>query len=478
MTTLVNQYNGGYMGEPVSQSPGLLNQTMSNGQPSGLTNIDVATLMIGGNDYEADLEQVVATVAAATSIPAGDVNIAGFLGKSLYNAFTGFTPGSIAFDIGTGVNNALTAITAQNSQFPIVVISPPNLAYTPLVQDANATLNGLHLPNVPKDTLLQLFNAAASTVDGLLAGIVANFAKTDPNIEFLNLDSQVLNKYLGSPTDIQNLVIGGTGKNGTIINSTAAGPLYTDFFVGDSFHPGTVAQALLANAIVGEINTIPAFFKSNQKITALSDAEILAYAQKVQPVTKVTLTAPTSSVPLGSPATFMVQIPSFANVPDPDPNVKNFDQYPPTGSVTFIDLAQGNRVLGVASLIPQGSGGTFTGSIATFTTSTLNAGLHQVVAIYNGDTVYPSNSTATATLYVVSKPAQVQIFSAVTNLQTQLGVQFAEARVNQWNTELSRGARPRRVARAEVTYLFNHTKLPRQQALRLVDKALHSINSV
>ena len=388
------------MGEPVSQSPGLLNQTMSNGQPNGLTNIDVATLLIGGNDYEAEVENVLETVAAATSIPAGNANIGEYLVKSLYNAFTGTSQGSIPIDIATGVDNALKAITAQNPTFPIVVISPPNLAYTPLVQNANAALDGLNLPGVPKDTLLQVFSGAASLTDSILTGLVGNYAKTDPNIEFLNLDSQVLDKYLGSPTNIQNLVIGGTGKNGTVINSTAAGPLYTDFFVGDSFHPGTVAQALLAKAIVGEINTIPAFVNSKQSITTLSDSEILAYAQKVQPVTKVTLTAPTSSVPLGSPATFMVQIPSFANIPDPDPNAKNFDQYPPTGSVSFIDLAQGNKVLGIASLIPQGSGGTFTGSIATFTTSALNVGLHQVVAIYNGDTVYPSNSTATATVFV------------------------------------------------------------------------------
>ncbi len=475
MTTLVNQYDGGYNNEPVSESPGLLNQTMSNGLPSGLTNINVATLLIGGNDYEADIESVLSTVAAATSIPPSDTNIGEFLGKSLYNAFTGLSQGSIPFDIATGVSNALTAITAQKSQFPIVVVSPPNLAYTPLVQSANSIVNGFNLPLIPQNTLLGLFNAAASLTDSLLTNIVGNFAKADPNIRFLNLDSQVLDPILGSPTNIQNLVIG--GKNGTIINSTAAGPVYTDFFVGDSFHPGTVAQALLANAIVGQINTIQVPVIQNNKITPLSDAEILAYAQAVQPVTKVTLTGPTASVPLGSPATFMVQIPSFANVPDPDQNAKNFDQYPPTGSVTFIDVAQGNKVLGVASLIPQGSGGTFTGSIATFTTSTLNVGLHQVVAIYNGDTVYPSASTATATVYV-GKPMQAQVFSAVTNLQTQLGVQIAEARVNLWNTELSRGARPRRVARAAVMYLYTHTKLPRQQAVRLVDKALHSINSV
>ena len=173
----------------------------------------------------------------------------------------------------------------------------------------------------------------------------------------------------------------------------------------------------------------------------------------------------------------MVQIPSFANVSDPDPNAKNFDQYPPTGSITFIDLAQGNKVLGIASLIPQGSGGTFTGSLATFTTTTLNAGLHQIVAVYNGDLVYPSNSTATATVFV-GKPAQAQVFAAVTTLQTQLGVQIAEARVNRWNAQLSRGARPKRIARAAIVYLYHHTTLPHQQAIRLVDKALRSINSV
>ena len=73
---------------------------------------------------------------------------------------------------------------------------------------------------------------------------------------------------------------------------------------------------------------------------------------------------------------------------------------------------------------------------------------------------------------------QAQVFAAVTSLQTQLGVQIAEARVNRWNAQLSQGARPKRIAKAVVMYLYNHTKLPRQQTIRLVDKALHSINSV
>jgi GDSL-like Lipase/Acylhydrolase len=452
MTTLINQYDGGYMNEPVSQPPGLLNQTMSNGQPNGLSNIDVATLLIGGNDYESALKPVLAEIPTLST---GSTSIKDFVEFQLLTAF-----GTIETDVTNGVENAVTAITKQDPNFPIVLVTPPNPIFTPYVQ---GLINAL--PSDIGGALTYALNKTAGSIDSTLYAEYST--PTDPNLKLVNLDKLFT-------TFINNPVIG--GKNGTYIDPRVAGPSYTDLFVGDSFHPGTVGQALLANVIVGQIDTIPMF--ANRQITTLSDSEILAYAQKVQPVTTVKMTASPSSVILGSPITFTIQIPIFPNVPDPDPMAKNYDEFPATGSVTFIDVAQGNKVLGVTSLIPQGSGQTYTGSAATFTVSTLSAGMHQIVALCNGDTVYPVASTATTLVNVSVKPMQAQVFSAVAQLQTQLGVQIGEARLHRWNKLLSRGARPRRVARTAMMYLYSHTKLPRQQAVRLLDRAQHSIKSV
>jgi hypothetical protein len=43
--------------------------------------------------------------------------------------------------------------------------------------------------------------------------------------------------------------------DGVYINPTAAGPAYTDMFVGDAIHPGTIAQALLTNALINQIDS-------------------------------------------------------------------------------------------------------------------------------------------------------------------------------------------------------------------------------
>ena len=455
-TTFVNQYDGGY---PAATDIGLLNQTTSNGHPNGLSNIDVATILIGGNDYEATVTSALEKIAFTTTLPTGDT-IAKFITDELTTAFT-----QMVTDIKNGASDALTAITNQDANFPVVLITPPNLAYTPLVQNAVSIL-----PQAVKDIVLNDLTKVATGIDDALYYLVY-LESSDPNLKFLDVDTEVLDPILGSPTDLKNPVIG--GKNGTVIDATGAGPSYTDLFVGDGFHPGTVGQALLAKAIVGKIDSIKVPVIENNPIAALSDTEILSYAQKSQPVTTVKLTASPRSVIKGAPITFTVQIPSFANIAHVPPEGLNFDAFPPTGTVTFIDLAQGNKVLGVATLTRQGSGGTYTGSSATFTTSTLSTGMHQIVALYNGDTVYPVGSTSTA-LVNVGKPKEAHVFAAVTLLQSQLGVTVGEAQLNRWNKQLAGGARPQRVALSVESYLYSHTKLPRRKAALLLERARQS----
>ena len=252
--------------------------------------------------------------------------------------------------------------------------------------------------------------------------------------------------------------------DGTYINPTAGGPNYTDLFVGDDFHPGTVAQAILANAIVGQIDQ---FFPG--AITPLSDHEIVAFAQAVQPVTQTLLTASAGSANSGAPITFTIQVSNFPNVNSTTTSVfDNYSANPPTGTVTFIDAAQGNKLLGIASLVPVGSGPTsYSGSVATFTTSSLGTGLHQVVAIYNGDSVYPAASTSTALAYV-GTPSQTQLFSFVSQFQQALGVQITAPQLDRWNRRLHAGAPPQHVARSIMRYVYHHTHLPRHQAALLM----------
>ncbi len=432
-TTLINQYNGG---DPAG-APGLLTQ------PGGLSNIDVATILIGGNQYESTLAQVLTNIVSQSS---GQQTIGQFIEDQLSTAFGTTIPD----DILTGVQDAITAIRAQNPTFPIVLISPPDVGVTPLVQGAVAAINTL-APGY--GNLLELaLGSTAMTVDTDLA----NLAKNTPDVQFVNLDD-VIQNFLANPV-----------IDGTYIDPTAAGPSYTDLFVGDGFHPGTVGQALLANAIAAKID---AFFPG--AIQLLNNREILAYAEAVQPVTKLELTASAGSTSPGVPITFTVQVFSFPDISSTTTE-ENFSTVPPTGTVSFFDLAQGNKLLGITNLKPVPTGNsmnpTYKESVATFTTSSLSTGVHEIVAIYNGNTVYPAASTASALEYVGTRQ-QAQLFSFVTLFQSQLGVQISEPQLDQWNKQLDRGVPPQHVARAVIRYVYLHTKFPRPQAAALLARA-------
>ena len=221
------------------------------------------------------------------------------------------------------MGTAIQAIQAQDKNFPIVLVSTPNVADTPVVINANATLNSF-LPAADKDVLLNAINSVATSITDDLSMLATTF-----NVKFVNLDN-VISNFIANPV-----------IDGTYIDPTGAGPYYNDLFVGDGFHPGTVGQALLANAIVGQID---AYFPG--AITPLSNAQILAYAKSVQPVTKTVLSSSAGSAAVGGSITFTAEVYSFPNV-NTTTSAVNFGTVPPTGTVTFIDTAQGNAVIGV-----------------------------------------------------------------------------------------------------------------------------------
>jgi hypothetical protein len=431
-TTFVNQYNGG---DPAG-APGLLTQ------PGGLSNVDAVVILIGGNDYESRLSQILSYTVQSSDVGS---KLSEVIGVQVLGALQG-----IPIDVLTGIGGAVQAIRAQDPNKPIVLVGTPDVGDTPLVIKANEFLNSL-VPAADQNILINAFHSVAQG----LTSTLQSFASQN-GLGFVDLDS-LFNSFITNPV-----------IDGVYISPTTGGPNYTDLFVGDDFHPGTVAQSILANAIVGQINT---FFPG--AITPLSTNEIVANAQAVQPVTSVSLSASTGSAAPGAPFTFTVQVQSFPNINSTTTGT-NFSSVPPTGTVTFIDTAQGNRLLGIAPLAPVGPGPSFTQSVATFTTSTLGTGLHQVVAVYGGDSVYPSASTSTA-LAFVGTPKQAQLFSFVSQFQQALGVQIADPQLARWNRRLNAGAPPQHVARAIMNYVYHHTKLPRTQATRLLKQTNREI---
>ena len=430
-TTFLEQYNG----NSSTGAPGLLTQ------PGGLSNVDVVTILIGGNDYESRLSQILNYTITQSDVGSG---LSTVIGGQILNALI-----QVEFDVITGVGNAIDAIRAQNPNIPIILISTPDVGDTPLVVDANATLN-TYLPADKQNLLVNTFHAFAGTITTALGSLAAQ-----DKVNFVDLDN-LFNSFIANPY-----------VDGIYIDPTAGGPEYTDMFVGDSFHPGTVAQSILANAIIAQLNAI-----FPNAVQPLSNSEILANAQAVQPVTKLSLTSSTGSTTPGSPITFTAQVMSFPNI-NSTTTEQNFSTLPPTGTVSFIDVAQGNKILFTTSLRPVGIGPNYTQSVATFTTNSLGQGVHEIVAVYNGDSIYPTATTPTVLEYV-GTPKQVKLFSFVTIFQTQLGVQIGEPQLNRWNRRLQNGAPPRHVARSIMRYVYFHTQLPRGQATQLLKETGHA----
>jgi hypothetical protein len=218
-------------------------------------------------------------------------------------------------------------------------------------------------------------------------------------------------------------------------------------FVGDGIHPGTIAQSILTNAIIGQIDT----WYPNA-VTPLSNAEILQLAQNVQPRTTAILTSSARSVNPGQQIVFKLGIPTFpANyqTSPPPPTMPGYIPYPaPTGTVTFFDNGNRNQVLGFATPDPTGT--------ATFSTSRLSPGLHQITAVYSGNTVYPSAVSQTISILVGASPAQVKVLNFVESQPHSLVQQIPKAKLTTW-LDSARHHKPVTIDRAITKWVRAHT---------------------
>ena len=132
---------------------------------------------------------------------------------------------------------AVQSIEMNTPNFPIVLITTPNVAFTPDAISLNNTLNNL-IPSMP-NILLNTLNSTASAITKSLTQLTTN-----PNVHLIDLDN-LFSNFVANPV-----------FDGVYIDPNVGGPYFNDLFVGDDFHPGTIGQAILANAIVGEIDQI------------------------------------------------------------------------------------------------------------------------------------------------------------------------------------------------------------------------------
>ncbi len=251
-TTFAEEYNGippeFSLGE--DPTPGLDTQ-VSPDIPIG--QINVVTILIGANDYNAALAAYIDQTNKADTSVFDTANT----------------------NIETAISTAITTIQAAasaagNTNLKFVVITTPDITDAPLIQDeAGSALPALKVIIGEKIAALDL-NLAATYVGNPDVGLIDSTA--------------IFNEFIANPV-----------IDGVTVNMEGAGQDYTDGFIGDGFHPGTIVQGLITQAVVSKINTL----EGAQVVTPVTDADIVNYAENSQPTIAFSDSATTTTVGQG-----------------------------------------------------------------------------------------------------------------------------------------------------------------------------------
>jgi len=318
-----------YAGSTGQSLPGLLTQTVAN---SGYTphNINVVTILVGGNDYVQGLTEYAQTL--------GQTDV--FDGKTKAGA------NPINTRIEASIKAAVTQVHRSIPKAKIILITPPDITAAPVVKSALATGASV-FPDLTKTV-----SSSVSALDSDLA----RFAGRN-RVGLINFQS-LATKIRKSPT------IGDV-----TVNLQSSGPEITDGFVGDGFHPGSIVQGVLAQAIVNKIDAMSGL----KVIQPLTDADIANFARASKPsVTASVYEAPgTDTHP--SVVFQTVITPGLGNTPRP------------TGTVTFEYLNQSTSTIPASPGAVLGTVPLNSSEVASLvvTPAVVHAG--SIIAIYNGD---------------------------------------------------------------------------------------------
>ncbi len=326
-TTFSEQING----LPGQGLPGLLTQTAAN---SGYTpkNINVVTILIGGNDYVQGL------TSYAQSLGQVDVFEGGKSGK----------PDPINSRIEASIQSAVTQVRRTIPKAKIVVISPPDVTASPVVASALATG-------------ASVFPDLGRTVSGSVAALNSDLARFAGRDWVGFVDFQTLAAKLRKSPKV----------DGVTINLKGSGQDITDGFVGDGFHPGSVVQGVLAQAIVNKVDAM----YGSKVITPLTNADIVDQARAGQPHVAVGFLDNIGAIPLST-----VNLAAIVS-----PGSGSNGATPPTGTVTFESLnpatSTSPATLGdVIGTVPIGATG-----LAIVQIPIAAAGSKPIIAVYSGD---------------------------------------------------------------------------------------------
>ncbi len=326
-----------YRGSPGQSLPGLLTQTAAN---SGYTpkDVNVVTIFIGTNDYGRGLTEY------TQSLGHNDV----FDGKKSGG------PNPINSQVEASIKTAVGQIRHAIPKAKIIIITPPAITATPAVEASLATDGSA-------------FSGLSGKVSGSLKSLGDDLSRFARQQKLGLVNSQAVEDQLRSAPTV----------DGVTVNLQGTGQDISDGFVNDGYHPGTIVQGRLAQAIVAKVDSM----YGSKVISPLTDAEIVNYARAGQPTLALSVSAPTA--PTAGPRSVL------GAVVTPGPGNTSV----PTGSVTFgyPNPAEGTSGYLFTTIPLDGSGR------ATFTVPSASVDPGSIVAIYSGDQFNEARNSRGAT---------------------------------------------------------------------------------
>lgn len=286
---------------------------------------------------------------------------------SSYSVVSRLNPSGSALLFSTTIGGTTAAIDLNTG----IALDPAGNIYV-----AGIT-NSLTLPTTP-GAFLATNNKGGYSNDSFVAKIAPTLTSTTT----LTLPGNVT---AGQPTTFTAQVAGPTGTTtiptGTVTFSSGSNTL------GTSALDATGKATYTAPSLNATTYTVSASYAGDTSFSASISAPATLLVAPATPA--VTLTAP-ATANVGSPVTLSVQITGTGATPG--------------GTVTFND---GNTVLSTAALVA---------GAASYTTSTLAAGVHNLTVKYGGDSIFAAASSASQTLTVSTPTASVTLSAPATAL--------------------------------------------------------------
>jgi len=288
------------------------------------------------------------------------------------------------------VNKALTATTLASSQNPVLV--GQSVTFTAAMTSAGGTPSGTATFFDGTTQLgsgsLNSQGAGTFTTSTLTAGTHSITAKYNGSANFAGSTSAALTETItpAAPTATTALLVSSAASassgapvtfTATITSSSSGTPTGTVTFLDGATTLGTGtlnssgAATFTTSTLTAGTHTITAKYNGSANFAGSTSA---AVTETITPAATTTaLVSSAASASSGAPVTFTATITSSSSGT-------------PTGTANFLD---GTSTLGTGTL--NGSG------VATFTTSTLTAGAHSIIAKYNGSPNFAGSTSAAVT---------------------------------------------------------------------------------